>query len=127
MPKGSGVYHNPREIDPMKYFTYKQSSISDFFHSFDNTKSQITYDSLVTSTDGCKYKVPCQINNFFYSRYRQSYSRRTDPYNSWWILRIAREQILRELIVWEIVFDAKSLRSGIFFEQKTETYGPLSL
>jgi len=85
MPKGSGVYHNPREIDPMKYFTYKQSSISDFFHSFDNTKSQITYDSLVTSTDGCKYKVPCQINNFFYSRYRQSYSRRTDPYNSWWI------------------------------------------
>jgi hypothetical protein len=43
------------------------------------------------------------------------------------ILRIAREQILRELIVWEIVFDAKSLRSGIFFEQKTETYGPLSL
>jgi len=67
----------------MKYFTYKQSSIRDFFHSFDSTKSQITYDSLVTSIYGYNGKVPCQINNFFYSRHRQDYSRRTDHYDTW--------------------------------------------
>jgi len=64
-------------------FSIRQSNISDFYHSFDNTKSQITYDSLVTSTDGYKHKIPFQINNFFNYRHRQGYSRRTDPYNPW--------------------------------------------
>jgi hypothetical protein len=67
----------------MTYFAYKQSSISDFFHSFDSTKSQITYDPLVTFTDGCKNKVLCQNNNFFYYRHRQNYSKPTNPYNAW--------------------------------------------
>lgn len=67
----------------MKYFIYRQSSISDFYHSFDNTRSQITFDSLVTSTDGYKGTVPCQNNNFFYSRHRHGCSKRTDPCNPW--------------------------------------------
>jgi len=49
----------------MKYFAYKQSSISDFYHIFDTPKSQITYDSLVTSTDEYKNKLLCQNNIFF--------------------------------------------------------------
>jgi hypothetical protein len=69
----------------MKYPTYRQTNISDFFHSFDTTKSQITFDSLVTSTDGYMVMIPCQINHFFYYRHRQGHSRQTDPYNAWWI------------------------------------------
>ncbi len=66
----------------MRYSKYNQSNISDFFNNFDSAKSQINYDFLVTSTDGYKDKVPCQINNFSYYRYRQGYSRRTAPYNA---------------------------------------------
>ena len=69
----------------MKYPIYRQNNISDFDHSFDSTKSQITYDSLVTSIDGYSGKVPCQINNYFYYRHRQGYSKRKDPYNAWQI------------------------------------------
>jgi hypothetical protein len=67
----------------MIYSISRQTNISYFFHSFDNTKSQITFESLVTSTDGYKDKVPCQNNNFFYYWHRQGCSRRTDPYNPW--------------------------------------------
>lgn len=83
MPMGSVVFLYSRSMNPMNYFTYKQSSISDFFHHFDSTRSQITFDSLVTSTDEYKDSLPCQNNNSFYSRHRQSYSRRTDPYEAW--------------------------------------------
>jgi hypothetical protein len=67
----------------VKHPIYRQSNISDFYHSFDRTKSQITFDFLVTSTDGYKNKLPCQNNNFFYSRHRQNYSKPTNPYNAW--------------------------------------------
>ena len=66
----------------MKYPIYKQSNFSDFFHSFDSTKSQITYDFLVTFTDGYNDKVHYQINNLFYW-HRQGCSRHIDPYNPW--------------------------------------------
>ncbi len=69
----------------MKYPIYRQSNISDFYHVFDSTRSRITHYSLATSTDGYKDNVPCQINNPFYSWHRQNCSRRTDPYNPWWI------------------------------------------
>ncbi len=67
----------------MKYIISKQTNISDFFHSFDSTNSQITYDSLLTSTDGYKDRGPCKNNTFFYSRHRQGCSRRTGPCNPW--------------------------------------------
>jgi hypothetical protein len=70
-------------MNSMKYPIHRQSNISDFFRSFDNTKSQITYDALVTSTDRYKDKLSYQTNNFYYYRHRQGYSSRKDPYNSW--------------------------------------------
>ncbi len=72
-------------MNSMTYSISRQTNISNFFHSYDNTKSQITFESLVTSTDGYKCKVPCQNNNFCYSCQRQDCSRRTDPYDLWWI------------------------------------------
>jgi hypothetical protein len=67
----------------MKYSICRQSKISDFFNSFDNTKSQITFDSLVTATDGYQNKVLCQLNNFFYYWHRQNCSRSTNLDNLW--------------------------------------------
>ena len=67
----------------MKYSAYKQSGISDFYHNLDSTKFQITYNSLVTSTDGYRDKVLSQINNLFYYWNRQRCFRHTDPYNPW--------------------------------------------
>jgi hypothetical protein len=67
----------------MKYTLYRQTHIGDFLHSFDSTKSQITYDFLVTFTDEYKDKVPYQTDNFFYYRHRMGYSKRTAPYNAW--------------------------------------------
>jgi len=83
MAKGSVVLSYSGRINPMNYFTYKQSRMSDFFHHFDSTKSKITYDSLVTSTNGYRYKVLSQINNLFYYWNRQRCFRHTDPYNPW--------------------------------------------
>ena len=82
-PKGSVVLSYLGRLNPMKYFTYKQSTITDFYHSFDSTRSQITFDSLVTSTDGYKDSLPCQNNNSFHHRHKQNYSRRTYPYEVW--------------------------------------------
>ncbi len=67
----------------MKYSAYKQNDISVFYHNFDSTKFQITYNSLVTSTDGHRDKVLSQINNLFYYWHRQSCSIHTDTYNPW--------------------------------------------
>jgi hypothetical protein len=67
----------------MKYSIRRQSNINDFFNNFYSTEFQITYDFLVTFTDGYKDKVHYQINNFSYYRHRQGYSSRKDPYNSW--------------------------------------------
>jgi hypothetical protein len=72
----------------MKYPVYRQSKIIDFFYNFDSTKSQITYDSLVTFTDEYKDQVPCQNNNFYYYRHRYGYSSRNDPYNPWRLLEV---------------------------------------
>jgi len=83
MPKGSFSLIIQGRMNSMKYFIYGQSNLSDFFHSFDSTKFQITYDFLVTFTDGYNDKVPYQINNLFYYWHRQSCSRHTDPYNPW--------------------------------------------
>jgi hypothetical protein len=96
----------------MKYSAYKQSGISDFYHNFDSTKFQITYNSLVTSTDGYRDKVLSQINNLFYYWHRHRVvldipiliTRGVFQKN----LMIAQEQILQELIVWERGSDAKS-------------------
>jgi hypothetical protein len=70
-------------INSMTYSIPRQTNIRDFFHSFDSTNSQITYDSLVTFTDEYKDKVTYQNNTFFYSRHRQGCSKRTDPCNPW--------------------------------------------
>ncbi len=67
----------------MKYLICRQTNISDFFQSFNTTQSQITFDSLVTATDGYQNKVPYRINNFCYYRHRQGYSSRKNPYNAW--------------------------------------------
>lgn len=69
----------------MKYFTCRQNTITDFYHSFDSTRSQITYNSLVTFTDESKTKPKClyQINNSFYYRHRPGCSRLIDSYNPW--------------------------------------------
>jgi hypothetical protein len=47
----------------MKYPVYRQSNIIDFFYNFDSTKSQITYDSLVTFTDEYKDKDKSALSN----------------------------------------------------------------
>ena len=102
----------------MKYSKYNQSNISNFFHNFDSAKSQINYDFLAISTDEYKNKVPCQINNFSYFGTNKVIldkqiliSHGSFQKN----LITVQEQILGELIVWEMVFDVESLRSGIFF------------
>ena len=83
MPKGSFSLIIQGRMNSMTYFIYSQSNLSDFFLIFESTKSQINFNSPVTSTDGYRDKVPCQIHNLFYYWNRQRCFRHTDPYNQW--------------------------------------------